>query len=78
MKTAISLPDNVFMKAELLSHKLKKTRSAIYREAMEEYVARHDSDAITEAMDCVVRDIGETKDSFRRTAAKRVLKRIEW
>jgi len=78
MKTAISLPDGVFNKAERLSHKLKKTRSAIYREAMEEYVARHDSDAITVAMDCVVMDIGVKPDSFRKTAAKRVLKRIEW
>jgi len=78
MKTAISLPDSVFLKAERLSQKLKKSRSAIYREAMEEYVARHDSDAITEAMNFVVRDVGVKPDSFRKTAAKRVLKRIEW
>jgi len=78
MKTAISLPDSVFNKAERLSHRLKKSRSAIYREAMEEYVARHDSDAITDSMNMVVRDVGVKPDSFRRMAAKKVLKRIEW
>jgi len=78
MKTAISLPDEVFQQAERLARRLRKTRSAVYREAMEEYVSRHDADTVTEAMNRVA-DIGEPREGdFVRAASKRILRRSEW
>ena len=53
MKTAISIPDKVFAEAERLSRRLKKSRSQVYTEAVTEYVARHDPEAVTEAMNQV-------------------------
>ncbi|MFL5301088.1 MAG: ribbon-helix-helix protein, CopG family, partial [Anaeromyxobacteraceae bacterium] len=51
MKTAISLPDDLFEQAERLARRLDKSRSELYREAVAEYVARHDPEAITAALD---------------------------
>jgi predicted transcriptional regulator len=77
MKTAISLPDDIFGQAEKLAKRLKKTRSEIYREAVLEYVARHDPDAVTDAMNRVV-DKAAADDGFVGAAARQVLERTEW
>jgi metal-responsive CopG/Arc/MetJ family transcriptional regulator len=78
MKTAISLPDEIFEQAERMARRLKKSRSEIYREAVVEYVARHDPDAVTQAMNYVVDSVGGERDDFGKTAARRVLERSEW
>ena len=54
MKTAISLPDDLFADAERLARRLKKARSRVYSEAIREYVARHDPDVVTGRLDEVV------------------------
>jgi hypothetical protein len=43
-----------------------------------EYVARHDPDAVTQAMNRVVDSAGGERDAFGKTAARRVLERSEW
>jgi predicted transcriptional regulator len=78
MKTAISLPDDVFEQAEQLARRLNKSRSELYREAVAEYVARHDPEAITEAMNRVAQQIDTGHDGFVSAAARRVLERTEW
>ena len=78
MKTAISIPDDVFADADALAHALKKSRSEIYSRAVREYVARHSSDQVTQALDRVVRDAGPTDTGFVNEAARRMLKRSEW
>ncbi len=78
MKTAISLPDEVFRDAERLARRLKKTRSELYKEAVAEYVARHEPEAITEAMDRLAAEEDTRPDEFTSAAARRVLERSEW
>ena len=78
MKTAISLPDAVFEEAERVARRLKKSRSELYREALAEYIARHDPDAVKEAMDRVADLVDTRLDAFAAAAAKRVLERDEW
>jgi metal-responsive CopG/Arc/MetJ family transcriptional regulator len=78
MTTAVSLPDDVFEQAELLARRLKKSRSELYREALAEYVARHDPEAITEALDAVAGALDARPDAFSSAAARRVLERSEW
>ena len=41
MKTAISIPDDVFEEAERLARRMGKSRSRLYQHALAEYVARH-------------------------------------
>ena len=78
MKTAVSVPDDVFDRAEALARREKRSRSEVYSAALREYVARHAPDDVTEALDRVVAEAGEVDDSFIRVAAERVLRATEW
>jgi metal-responsive CopG/Arc/MetJ family transcriptional regulator len=78
MKTAISIPDKVYREAERLSHRLKKSRSQVYTEAVTEYLARHDPEAVTNAMNRVCEAIDTLPDPAISAAARRTLRSIEW
>jgi metal-responsive CopG/Arc/MetJ family transcriptional regulator len=78
MKTAVSIPDEVFAKAERLARRSKRSRSEVFSAALSEYVARHSPDEVTEAMDRVCADVGEQADRFVAAAGRRVLERSEW
>ena len=65
MKTAISIPDDVFEVAEQLARRTKKSRSQLFSDAVREYVARHASDEVTDAMDRVCADLGDTTGRIR-------------
>ena len=73
MRTAVSISDDVFEKADRLAKRLKKARSQLYSLALSEYVARHATDHVTEAMDRVCAEVGEGDDEFVSAAARRVL-----
>jgi metal-responsive CopG/Arc/MetJ family transcriptional regulator len=78
MKTAISIPDDVFKSAEQLARRTKKSRSQLFSDAVREYVSRHAADEITAAMDRVCAELGDPPDDFVATAASRLLERVEW
>ena len=78
MKTAVSIPDEVFEGAERLARRTKKSRSRLYGDALKEYLARHAPDEVTEAMNRACREVGEARDPFVSAAARRVLERSEW
>jgi metal-responsive CopG/Arc/MetJ family transcriptional regulator len=64
MKTAVSIPDEVFEKAEHLARRAKRSRSELFSAALSEYVARHAPDEVTDAMDRVCADVGDQQDSL--------------
>jgi predicted transcriptional regulator len=79
VKTAVSIPDDVFEAAERLAKRLNMARSALHAEAVAQYLARHDTDAVTEAMNAACDAVaGAPDDRFLRSAARRVLERTEW
>jgi predicted transcriptional regulator len=78
MKTAISVPNEVFEQAERLARQQGRSRSEFYSAAVREYVARHAPDDVTDALDRVVAEIGEESTGFRRAAAAKVMRRSEW
>lgn len=78
MKTAVSIPDDVFERAERLAKRDRRSRSDVYSAALREYVARHATDEVTEAMNAVCAEIHEGPDAFAAAAARRVLERSEW
>lgn len=78
MKTAISIPDDVFADAEKLARSLKKSRSQLYSHALREYVARHTADQVTEALDRVCGEAPPADYDFARAAATRTLRRSQW
>ena len=81
MKTAISVPDDVFERAERLARREKRSRSDVYSAALREYVARHEPNEVTEALDRTIADVGEGgegSDAFLEVAGRRVLESTEW
>ncbi len=80
MKTAVSVPDDVFQQAERLARREGRSRSEVYSAALREYVARHDPDEVKTAIDAALADLGEAAfgDPFIRTAAVERLRSIEW
>ena len=77
MKTAVSIPDSVFEEAERLATELRTSRSELYSRALQEYVARHAPDRLTEAMNRVIAEVGSGVDEFSQRAARRVLEQVE-
>lgn len=78
MKTAVSIPDEIFEKAERLAERERRSRSEVYSAALREYVARHAPDEVTDAMNRVCDEVGGETDAFVAAAARRVLERVEW
>lgn len=78
MKTAVSVPDDLFKEAERLARRTKKSRSQLFSEALKEYVARHAPEEVTETMNRVCEEVGAAEDEFVAAAARRVLERSEW
>ena len=78
MKTAVSIPDDVFERVERLARRDRRSRSEVFSAALREYVARHAPDELTEAMNRVCEVVSGQEDAFVRVAGRRVLERTEW
>lgn len=78
MKTAVSIPDDVFRDAERLARRLKTSRSQLYSHALREYVDRHSADQITEALNKVYAEPSDETDAFVAEAARQTLDRETW
>ncbi len=48
VKTAVSLPEDVFERAESLARSLGTSRSRLYALALEEYLRRHEEERLVE------------------------------
>ena len=59
MKTAISIPDDVFTQAERFARRKKMTRSALFTAAVDEYIQHHREDDVTRTLD----EVYATEDS---------------
>ena len=53
MKTAISIPDDLFATAEQLADRFGVSRSELYVNAIREYVAAHHYDNVTERLNAI-------------------------
>ena len=78
MKTAVSIPDDIFERAERLASQERRSRSEVYAAALDEYLARHLQDEVTDAMNRVCGKVGGTDDAFLAAAGRRVLADTEW
>ena len=78
MKIAVSVPQDVFDRAERLARREGRSRSEVYSAAVREYVARHAPDEVVEALDQVVAEVGAEPDAFVAAAARRTLAPSGW
>jgi predicted transcriptional regulator len=78
MKTAISLPDEVFEAAEELASELGVSRSKLYAEAVAEYVAHRRDDGITERLNEVYSKTLAAVDPVLHEMQSRTVGPDEW
>jgi metal-responsive CopG/Arc/MetJ family transcriptional regulator len=78
MKTAVSIPNDLFDVAERLARRTRKSRSRLFSDALREYVARRSPDKITETMDQALAEIGNSTDPFVVAAFRKRLEQSEW
>jgi metal-responsive CopG/Arc/MetJ family transcriptional regulator len=78
MKTAVSIPDDVFEKVERFARRAKRSRSEVFSAALREYMARHAPDEVTDAINRAVDEIKDQTDEFVTAASRRVLERTDW
>ncbi len=78
MKTAISVPDAVFSRAELFARRRKMTRSALFTVAVAEYVQKHRGEDVTRKLNEVYAREDSSLDPILERAQTLSLPREEW
>ncbi len=78
MKTAISIPDDVFESADALAERLGVSRSWLYSSAVAEYVAKHQDANVTARLNAVYANQSSELDPVVREAQGRTARRAEW
>lgn len=78
MKTAVSVPNEVFERAERLAKRLKVSRSELYSRALREYLARHSPDEVTAALNGLCEELDTGAEELVREAGRRVLESSDW
>jgi metal-responsive CopG/Arc/MetJ family transcriptional regulator len=78
MKTAISLPDDLFASADALAGRLGVSRSALYAAALAEYLAKHRTARVTERLNAVYAAESSRVDPSIAKAQRRRVKSAEW
>ena len=78
MKTAVSIRDNVFQNAEKYAKKTKISRSQLYSDAVEEYLAKRDEQALIDQINAVCEEVDTSLDPAIRFYQSRAIKREKW
>ena len=78
MKTAVSLPDDIFRMAEATARRLHVSRSELYAKAIAEYLKLQQDNAITERLNDVYSRRPAKLDSGLRRAQLKSLEKDAW
>ena len=78
MKTAISLPDPIFLAAERLAKRLGITRSRLYSRAIERYVSEAEKRDVTTALNKVYEHEDSELDPILEALQALAIPREEW
>lgn len=74
MKTAISIPDDLFVSAENTAKKLGIPRSQLFAKALEEFIQNHSKEKITEKLNEVYTNGAIKKDHSLSDASVAILR----
>ncbi|MBM9547580.1 ChpI protein [Leptospira sp. 201903074] len=82
MKTAISIPDDLFVSAEKTAKKLGIPRSQLFAKALEEFIQNHSKEKITEKLNEVYAKNNDATDhsilNISVSTLRRSLKNDSW
>ena len=78
MKAAISLPDDLFLRADKFAQDKGLSRSAFVAEALREYIDRHQSADLTQRINDAIAAEGQPVDEVVLRQSRRRLRGVEW
>jgi len=79
MKTAVSVPDDLFAQVDRLARRSRRSRSEVYSAALREYLARHAPDEVTAGLEAVLADVDQAApDPFIARSSRRAIEASEW
>jgi metal-responsive CopG/Arc/MetJ family transcriptional regulator len=78
MKTAISVPDDLFRSADALAKRLGVSRSKLFSSALADFLAKHNEHTITARLNAVYRTEDSRLDPALRRLQARSLPRDQW
>jgi len=79
MKTAISIPDDLFEAAEKMARKLKISRSEFYQQAVASFLQQHGADVVRESLDRVyAKKSNRSLDPLIRAIGEQIIKEEDW
>lgn len=78
MKTAVSVPDDLFESADALAERLGVSRSELYARAVEEFVAKHRGANVTARLNEIYAEESSALDPAVSAAQARSLKGDDW
>jgi metal-responsive CopG/Arc/MetJ family transcriptional regulator len=78
MKTAVSIPDDVFAAADALAKARGTSRSDVYARALRDYLSRNAPDQLTAQMDAAVDAAGPADPLILAAAARQLRKHSAW
>ena len=78
MKTAVSIPDNVYTSAEKLASRLGKSRSQLYAQALSSYLSKHQKEGITTKLNEVYLNNASKVDPLLINLQTQSLSKEDW
>jgi metal-responsive CopG/Arc/MetJ family transcriptional regulator len=78
MKTAISLPDDLYRSGDRLAKRLGVSRSELYARALAEFLAKHQTDQVTQRLNAVYAAEESRLDPALTKAQLEVVPRESW
>ena len=78
MKTAISIPNDVFSRAERFARRRKMTRSALFTVAVDDYLQHHREDDVTQKLNDVYATENSCLDPVLARLQSLSLPKEEW
>jgi metal-responsive CopG/Arc/MetJ family transcriptional regulator len=79
VKTAISIPDNLFEAAEKLARRLGISRSELYQRAVTDFLQQQGGDVVREALDRVyAKKANRELDPLVKAAGEHILSDDDW
>jgi metal-responsive CopG/Arc/MetJ family transcriptional regulator len=78
MKLTVSIPNEIFAKAEAYAKKTKTSRNKLYPRALTEYLSWHSPNRVRANMNRVVATLSHENNEFRHRAIRRIVERNDW
>ena len=78
MKTAVSIPDEIYQSADQLAKRLGMSRSELYSKAVENYISAHKNEAVTKALDQIYAKVKSEIDPVINVMQLRSLPKESW